>query len=358
MLKSIFIILTILNISSFANEELRQKALSKGLNQVPNNFRKIKELFDNSRNPITLPKIRLGKQLFNDKNLSLSRKISCATCHNIKKGGEDGKPTAIGHMNLKNPHHLNTPTVLNAAFATKLFWNASSPNLADQAKGPSLAPFEMASTPKLIEQRVKENKEYIEQFKNIFENNESITFDNVTKIIATYEKVLVTRGSFDKFLDGDDTAINENSKKGLNLFITLGCKGCHNGEAVGGEIVSRFPLRPYNGLIVPKFIYNGERRVLDSVKFQFGKESAQYPFDNKGDFLGKKGTKLFRVPILRNITKTAPYFHNGMVKDLNKAIFIMGKYQLGIDLNKEQISQIEEFFKTLEGDIVDFGIDY
>ncbi len=357
-MKIFIAILLIFICNSFADSKLREIALDKGLDSVPNSFEKIKKLFDNEYNPITLDKIRLGKRLFNDKNLSLSRKISCATCHDIKKGGEDGKPTAIGHNGLENPHHLNTPTVLNSAFATRLFWDASSPNLADQAKGPSQAPFEMASTPELIEQRVKENSNYIEGFKNIFGNDNSITFDNVTKIIATYEKILVTRGDFDKFLDGDDDAINEKAKKGLELFINIGCKGCHNGEAVGGEIISRFPLRPYNGLLAPKFIYDGNRRILDSVKIQFGKESAKYPIDTKGDFFGKKGTKLFRVPILRNITKTAPYFHNGTVQDLDEAIFIMGKHQLGIYLNKDQISQIEEFLKTLEGDVIDFGIVY
>jgi cytochrome c peroxidase len=357
-MKKLLVLLLILNISYATDNSLIQKALNKGLDPIPNNFEAIKKLFDNRENPITLEKIKLGKKLFNDKNLSLSRKISCATCHNINKGGEDGKPTAIGHKGLENPHHLNTPTVLNSAFATRLFWDASSPNLAHQAKGPSQAPFEMASTPKLIEQRVRENKFYIKQFKNIYKNNNSITFDNITKIIATYEKVLITRGTFDKFLEGDDKAISNKAKKGLELFINIGCKGCHNGEAVGGEIVAKFPLRPYNGLFLPKFIYNGKRKILDSVKIQFGKESAKYPFDNKGGFLGKGSTQIFRVPILRNITKTAPYFHNGMVKDLDEAILIMAKYQLGFDLNKEQISQIKEFLKTLEGEVVDLGIDY
>ncbi len=357
MMKLVLFFFIILHVSYASDDKLRQIALDKGLDPVPNSFEKIKKLFNNSKNPITLEKIKLGKKLFNDKNLSLSRKISCATCHDIKKGGEDGKPTAIGHLGRENPHHLNTPTVLNSAFATRLFWDASSPNLAHQAKGPAQAPFEMASTPQLIEQRVKENQEYIKQFKNIFGDDNSITFDNVTKIIATYEKILVTRGAFDKFLEGDDDAISTKAKKGLELFINIGCKGCHNGEAVGGEIIAKFPLRHYNGLFIPKFIYDG-KRSLDSVKINFNAQYKKYPFENKGNFLGKGSTQVFRVPILRNITQTAPYFHNGMVKDLDDAIQIMAKYQLGFDLNKEQISQIEEFLKTLEGDVVDLGINY
>lgn len=359
MIKSLLIILVILNISSFANEELRQKALDKGLDPVPNSFEELKKLFDNDNNPITLEKIKLGKKLFNDKNLSLSRKISCATCHDIKKGGEDGKPTAIGHLGRENPHHLNTPTVLNSAFATKLFWDASSPNLAHQAKGPIQASFEMSSTPKLVVQRVKENPMYIKEFKKIFKNNDSITFDNVTKIIATYEKILVTRSAFDRFLEGDDDAISTKAKKGLELFINIGCKACHNGEAVGGEIIAKFPLRHYKGLFIPKFIYSSDgKRSLESVKINFDTKYPKYPFENKGGFLGKESAQLFRVPILRNITQTAPYFHNGVVKDLDEAIFLMSRYQLGIDLNKNQISQIEEFLKSLEGDVIDIGIDY
>jgi len=353
MLKLIFLI-TLLKISLLANNQLRQKVLDKGLDPIPSTFEELKNLLDTPSNPITKDKINLGKLLFNDKNLSLSRKISCATCHDINKGGEDSKATAIGHMDRKNPHHLNTPTVLNAAFATKLFWDASSPNLANQAKGPLQATFEMSSTPSLVVQRVKENQKYIQEFKKIYKNNTSITFDNITKIIATYEKTLLTRGSFDKFLDGDDNAINGKAKKGLELFIDIGCKGCHNGQAVGGEIIARFPLRPYNGLLVPKFTYDGKRH-LHSVKIDFQSTRNKYPFDNIGGFLGRASTGFYRVPLLRNITKTAPYFHNGMVDNLDDAIFLMGKHQLGFHLSKEQISQIKEFFKTLEGDIVKYN---
>jgi cytochrome c peroxidase len=228
--------------------------------------------------------------------------------------------------------------------------------LAQQAKGPSLASFEMASTPELIEQRVKQNKEYVQEFENIFKNKDSITFDNIVKIIATYEKILLTRGDFDRFLDGDDNAISQKAKDGLELFMKIGCKGCHNGYAIGGKMIARFPLRHYNGLLVPKFIYDG-KRSLNSVKINLNPVYKQYPFENKGNYLGKDDSSYFRVPILRNITKTAPYFHNGMIKDLDEAIFIMGRYQLGFDLNKEQIGLIKEFFKTLEGNLVDYKLD-
>jgi cytochrome c peroxidase len=357
MSKILYFIL-IIHIFLYSNddENLRNKAISEGLFSIPKDFNTIVKLLDTKENPITIKKIKLGKKLFNDKNLSLSRKISCATCHDIKNGGEDGKPTAIGHLKRENPHHLNTPTVLNSAFAYKYFWDASAPTLAQQAKGPSLASFEMASTAELIQQRVKENKEYIELFEDIFKSKEAITFDNIVKVIATYEKILLTRGDFDRYLDGDDNAISQKAKDGLNLFIKIGCKGCHNGYAIGGRMIAKFPLRHYNGLIVPKFIYDG-KRSLSSIKLNLNPIYKKYPFENIGGYLGKDDISYFRVPILRNITKTAPYFHNGAVKDLDEAIFIMGRYQLGFDLTKEQIGLIKEFFKTLQGDIVDYKID-
>jgi cytochrome c peroxidase len=352
MKKVIILIIATVNFAYSTNDEsLRKLALDSGYKPIPQSLEKIKELFDNPNNPITIEKIKLGKKLFNDKNLSLSRKISCATCHDIKDGGEDGKPTAIGHKNRANPFHLNTPTVLNSAFAKSFFWDGRSPTLADQAKGPTQASFEMASTPQLIEQRVKENKFYQQKFKEIFNSDSAITFDNITKVIATYEKTLLTYGDFDKFLEGNNNAINKKAKKGLELFANIGCKGCHSGYAFGGLLTAKFPLRTYNGLIMPKFIYD-KRKKLEDMTIQLTTKSNRYPFENKGGFLGKNSLQIFRVPILRNITKTAPYFHNGMVKDLDKAIYIMGKYQVGIDLNETQISQIKEFLKTLEGEVI------
>ena len=345
------LLISSITFSLYAND-LAKEAKDKGLKPIPKDFTKLKQLLDTKDNPITLEKIKLGKKLFNDKNLSLSRKISCASCHDINDGGEDGKPTAIGYKNRVNPHHLNTPTVLNSAFAKKFFWDGRSPSLSDQAKGPTVAPFEMASNANLIEQRVKENRYYIEKFQEVF-GKDSITFDNITKVIATYEKTLVTRGDFDKFLDGDKNAISQKAKDGLKLFINIGCKGCHNGEAIGGQTLQRFPLRTYNGLLFPTFKYTN-RRVLKDLKLQFNVSSKRYPFENRGGFLGRNSTQVFRVPILRNITKTAPYFHNGMIQKLDKAIFIMGRYQLGIDLSDDQISKIKAFLQTLEGNVVQY----
>ncbi len=350
--------LHVIFLSAMTPAEVRSLALSKGLKPIPKEYKLLRSLVDDVQNPMTLEKIRLGKKLFFDKNLSKSRKIACAKCHDITKGGEDGIPTAIGHNKLENPSHLNSPTVLNTAFSKHLFWDGHSPSLRDQAKGPSQAPFEMASTPALIEERIKENWEYEELFENAFANKSSMTFENVTKAIAVYEKTLVTRGAFDDFLDGDDSAMNKEAQHGLELFIDLGCKGCHFGHGVGGQKIQKFPLRDYNAIIDLSMEYDDitKKRYITDFSLNF-KPYNPYPFKNVGGFMGANGTQNFRVPILRNITQTAPYYHNGVIKDLREAIFLMGRYQIGIDLTEKQIDALEAFFETLEGDVVDYGLD-
>ncbi len=353
-------ILLFFAISGYAldSQELRQLAYDKGLKPSPSQYEQLKAEVDDPENPMTVAKIKLGKELFFDKNISKDRTISCATCHDITKGGEDGLPTAIGYHKLPNPSHLNSPTVLNTAYSKHLFWDGRSPSLRDQAKGPTVAPFEMASTPTLIEERVKENPAYRQQFSAIFGEDNPITFDTITKAIAVYEKTLVTRAEFDAFLEGDDNALTAKAKKGLELFIDLGCKGCHFGSGVGGQKIQKFPLRDYNAIIDLTSVYDDEakKRRFKSLKLNF-KPYHPYPFDNIGGFMGKDGTQNFRVPILRNITQTAPYYHNGVVKELREAIFLMGRYQIGVDLNDRQIDEIEAFLKSLEGELVDFDLD-
>jgi len=335
---------------------LQEKALRKGLKPIPKDFDVLKSQVDDENNPMTIPKILLGKKLFFDKNLSKDRSLACAKCHDIKKGGEDGKPTAIGHLNQENPSHLNSPTVLNTAYSKHLFWDGRVSSLREQAKGPMQAHFEMASTPELVEERVKENAEYREKFSEIF-GRDSITFDNVTKAIAVYEKTLVTRGRYDDFLDGNINALNTQEKRGLNLFIDMGCKGCHFGPAIGGQNMQKFPLRDYNSFLNLTTTFNEKTkgRSVKDISFNF-KIYHPYPFENKGGFMGKDGQKTFRVPILRNISKTGPYFHNGAVKDLREAIEIMSKYQVGVGLSKEQLDALEAFLKSLDGELVDYNL--
>lgn len=318
---------------------LRQKALNRGMRSIPTDFEVLKSQVDDVKNPITLEKIELGRRLFFDKSLSLDGSIACASCHDIKKGGEDSKPTAIGYKDQKNPSHLNSPTVLNTAYSKHLFWDGRAASLREQAKGPIQAHFEMASTPKLIEQRT------------------GMSFEDVVKAIAVYEKTLVTRGRYDDFLDGDNEALSKQEQRGLNLFIEMGCKGCHFGPAIGGQKIQKFPLRDYNSFlnITTSFDEDTKGRKVKDISLGF-KMYRPYPFENIGGFLGKNGERKFRVPILRNISKTAPYFHNGIIKTLREAIKLMSKHQLGISLEEDQLDALEAFLKSLDGEIVDYKL--
>ena len=354
-MKLLFIVFLTLT-TLLASNPLRDKALDRGLRSIPTDFKVLISQVDDEKNPITVAKVFLGKKLFNDKNLSLDRTIACASCHKLKDGGEDNIPTAIGYKKQENPSHLNSPTVLNTAYSRHLFWDGRATTLREQAGGPMQAHFEMASTKKLVVERVNENPAYEDDFEEIFGEN-SISFENITKAIAVYEKTLVTRSKYDDFLDGDISALNAKEQRGLNLFIDMGCKGCHYGTAIGGQRIQKFPLRDYNSIINLTTTFNEKTkgRSVEDVSLKF-KMYQPYPFENKGGFMGKDGQRKFRVPILRNISKTAPYFHNGVIKDLREAIKIMAKNQIGVDMSKDQVDAMEAFLKSLDGELVDYKL--
>ncbi len=338
-------------------QELREKALSKGLEAIPLDFEVLKAAVDDPTNPMTAEKIALGRALFNDKNLSKDRTIACATCHVLDKGGDDDIPTAIGYNKLPNPSHLNSPTVLNTAYSKHLFWDGRAHTLREQAQGPTLAPFEMAATPELIEARMNENPEYVSAFNKLFPGKRTVTFGNMAKAIEVYEKTLVTRGDFDRFLDGDDTAMSEEAQIGLDIFIDIGCKGCHFGPAVGGQKIQKFPLRGYNSIINLSFAYDEKTKKRTTSDFSFNFEMYHaYPFKNTGGFMGEDGNQMFRVPVLRNVARTGPYYHNGVVKSLRDALFLMGRHQVGVDMTEKQLDYMEAFMKSLDGELVPYDI--
>jgi cytochrome c peroxidase len=331
---------------TFSDTELRELALSLGMAAVPTTYDELLKVTDNPQNPLTPQKIKLGKELFFDTRLSRHNDINCASCHKLDEGGDDNLPTAIGDEGRENPSHLNSPTVLNAALAIRQFWNGSAKDVEEQAGGPIQAHFEMNMTPAEIEKRVKESPSYVEKFKNIFGE---ISFENVKKAIGAYERTLLTYGSYDEFLNGDDSAISKKAKKGMTTFIIKGCKGCHAGMSVGGQSMQKFPLRKDARIhdLRPNLEINPELKIIDR----------RFPFENIGGFLGKDNNQIFRVPILRNITKTSPYFHNGSIKEIEKVVEIMGRHQIGVVFSKDEIEEIVEFLKTLEGDLVDYKID-
>ena len=325
-----------------SDSELRALALSEKMLPTPKDYKELLKLVDTKNNPLTKAKIELGKRLFFDTILSKDKSISCASCHILEDGGDDNKPFAIGYKNRGNPFHLNSPTVLNAALFNYEFWDGRVHTVEEQAAGPIQAPFEMAMSKEEVVNRLKANPSYQKSFKEVFGE---VSFENVKKAIGAYERTLITRGAYDEFIDGNNSAISASAKRGLTLFLTKGCKGCHSGMSFGGQTMQKFPLHfyfeDYFGVI-----FNPNPKIKDSP----------YPFENKGGFMGAEGTLKFRVPTLRNIERTAPYFHNGVVKDLKEAVRIMSKYQLGDEFNKSQIDDVVEFLKTLNGKIVKYKV--
>ncbi|MEA1952763.1 MAG: cytochrome-c peroxidase [Campylobacterota bacterium] len=330
------------NIPLLSDEMLRERAISTNMLPVPKTYEALLEVVDTPENPMSRAKIALGKELFFDTLLSQDKTLNCASCHKLEAGGDDGIATAIGHKGQPNPSHLNSPTVLNAALAKSQFWDGRAKDVEEQAGGPIQAPFEMHMTPQEVEQRLNEDSVYVAKFKAVF-SQEKITFENVRKAIGAYERTLLTRGAYDRFLEGDNSAMSPQAKRGMTLFITQGCKGCHAGMSVGGQSIQKFPLRSYFSDYVG-LIYSPDITLKESP----------FPFENRGGFLGKDEQLRFKVPILRNITKTAPYFHNGSIQQLEEAVRIMSKYQIGNEFTPKQIDDVVAFLKTLEGELVEY----
>ena len=322
---------------------LRKEALSHNMLPIPTDREGMLKVADNPENPVTPGKVALGKKLFFDPRLSRDGTVTCASCHILEEGGDDNRPTAIGYKGRANPHHLNSPTVLNAALEKFQFWDGRVHTVEEQAGGPIQAPFEMNMTPGEVVERLSKDPETVREFAKVFGEN-NLTFANVRNAIGAYERTLLTRSPYDDFLDGNDSALSPEAKKGMTLFMERGCRGCHTGRSVGGQFVKRFPLRRY---------------LDDYLGFSFDpkfqQKTSEFPFDNVGDFHGRNGQDFFRVPVLRNIARTAPYFHNGAVKDLHEAVRIMSKYQLGREFTPEEINATVEFLKSLSGPVVDYG---
>jgi len=325
----------------YTDTELRVAALSRDMLPIPKDYDALLKVVDTVENPMSREKIALGKKLFFDTLLSQDKTISCASCHNLEEGGDDDISTAIGHLGQENPFHLNSPTVLNAALAQSQFWNGRAKDVEEQAGGPVQAPFEMHMTPQEVEGRLRNVPEYVSAFQDVF--GTEITFVNVRKAIGAYERTLLTRGAYDSFLEGENDAINPAAKRGLSLFISKGCKGCHTGMSVGGQSIQKFPLRSYLSEYIG-LLFSSDIGIKESP----------FPFENKGGFLGRDDSLRFRVPILRNVTKTAPYFHNGSVEKLEEAVRIMSKYQIGDEFTSKEIDDVVAFLKTLEGELVKY----
>ena len=279
-------------------------------------------------NDATPEKLALGKMLYFDPRLSASHAISCASCHAIGLGGADNESTSIGHRWQRGGR--NAPTVFNAAYNVAQFWDGRAKDLFEQAGGPMVNPVEMASPQEHIVEQLKSLPSYNTYFAKAFPGvADPITRDNVQKAIAVFEATLVTPNApFDRYLRGDNNALNPEQKAGLQLFMDKGCSNCHNGVNVGGGMYSKFGVQspPGDKLLPP----------ADVGRFTVTKNEAD--------------RYSFKVPTLRNIALTAPYFHTGQVWDLNEAITVMGKTQLGVDLTPDETAKIAAYLTSLTGD--------
>ncbi|HLG97400.1 MAG TPA: cytochrome c peroxidase [Bryobacteraceae bacterium] len=276
-------------------------------------------------NPITDAKISLGRMLFYDARLSKGGDVSCNSCHNLSHYGVDGKRVSTGYKGQLGGR--NSPTVYNAAGHIAQFWDGRAVDVEEQAKGPVLNPVEMAMASELeVVARLKSIPGYRPAFAKAFPDcAEPITLDNMALAIGAFERKLLTPSRWDRFLNGDRSAITAEEMAGHHEFRHNGCITCHNGPYIGGRA--------------------------------FQKLGAEKAWPNETDLGRAQVTKsatdrmVFKVPSLRNVEKTGPYFHDGNVATLDQAIRLMGEYQLGTTLEDQQVTRIAAWLKTLTGEI-------
>ncbi|MCW8193446.1 cytochrome-c peroxidase [Proteobacteria bacterium 005FR1] len=274
-------------------------------------------------------KVELGKKLFFDPRLSRSGFISCNSCHNLSTGGSDNLPSSIGHNWQQGP--INSPTVLNSSMNLAQFWDGRAADLQEQAGGPIANPGEMASTHDLAIEILRSIPGYVNEFGAVY-GNSKIDLERVTDAIAAFEETLVTPNSrFDQWLKGDNSALTKAELKGYELFKNVGCVACHNGPAVGGNSFQKM------GMVAP---YETDSEV-----------------EGRSAVTGRDADRFsFKVPTLRNVELTYPYFHDGAIWSLEQATDIMARLQLGRTLTKAEIDSIVAFLKTLTGEQPQFKL--
>jgi cytochrome c peroxidase len=265
-------------------------------------------------------KTALGKLLYFEPRLSKNQELSCNSCHKLDAFGVDGEATSLGHKKQRGGR--NSPTVLNAAVHFRQFWDGRAADVEEQATGPIQNPVEMASDEKRVVAALSSIPEYVEAFKKAFPDaGGAITLKNVGAAIAAFERKLLTPSKLDAYLGGDDAALTEDQKAGAALFAQTGCAGCHAGVGIGGAM--------YQKLGVVKAWPNQK----DQGRFEVTKQ--------EGDRM------MFKVPSLRNVEKTAPYFHDGATATLDEAVRMMARHQLGKELTDDEVKSLVSFLKAL-----------
>ena len=291
--------------------------------QVRTIFAPLPSRFDTPANPATPAKIALGRMLYFDPRLSKAQELSCASCHDLQRGGADTARFSKGHQGKLGGR--NAPTVFNAAGQIAQFWDGRAPTVEEQAKGPVLNPVEMAMPdPTYVTKVLRSIPGYVSAFKAAFPGEKDpITYENFGRAIGAFERGLVTPTRFDELLAGKDDALDPAEKAGLALFVRTGCTTCHQGPLVGGSMYMKLGLvEPYTN-------------TSDQGRFAITKQDADRMF--------------FKVPSLRNVADTPPYFHDGSIADLPTAVKTMARLQLGRQLTDDEAASIVTFLHALSG---------
>lgn len=288
-------------------------------------FAPLRERMDAASGPASDELVALGRALYFDKRLSRNRDVSCNSCHKLDAYGVDGESTSPGDEGQRGGR--NSPTVYNSAGYFAQFWDGRSPDVEQQAKGPILNPIEMAMpNEKAVVSRLQTIPGYVRAFERAFPKESSpVTYDNVGRAIGAFERGLTTPSRWDKYLRGDKAALDAAEVEGLKVFTNVGCMVCHTGELLGGNSYQRA------GAVEPWPNQTDEGRA--------------------GVTKNAADRMMFKVPTLRNIAKTAPYFHDGSAKTLDVAVRMMGKHQLGLELEDGEVRSIVTWLGSLTGEL-------
>jgi cytochrome c peroxidase len=321
------IIISILIFSGISSGSNGDEALLKHAKSI---FGALPQVMASEENPVTPEKVQLGKILFYETRISVDGTVSCSRCHPFGLYAADGLKKSIGNNCQLNPR--NAPTILNAAAQISEHWIGNRTDVEDQAKQSVIGPpsFGMPSY-EAVENKLKELKEYMKLFKKAFPGEPNpITMDNFAKSVGAFERTLVTPSAFDAFVKGDMAALTAPQKRGLKTYVETGCMTCHSGAYFGGQMYQKF------GIFEPYWKYT-KSEPIDEGRYVVTKNEAD--------------KYVFKVPVLRNVEKTSPYFHDGSIDKLENAVWIMGKIQLGKDLSKARVEEVVTFLKSLTGKI-------
>ena len=328
--------IVVISMLSFAGMSLASDGDEALLNQAKQIFGSLPQVIVSEKNPVASEKVELGKILLYETRISVDGTVSCVRCHPIGLYAADGLKKSIGNNCKMNPR--NAPTLFNAAGQISAHWIGNRTDVEDQAKQSVIGPpsFGMPSY-EAVEKKLKEIKGYVDLFKKAFPgDNEPVTVGNFAKAVGAFERTLVTPSRFDTFLKGDQSVLSDPQKRGLKTFIEAGCIMCHSSAYVGGQRYQKF------GVLEPYWQYTKSKDIDEGRYLVTKNETDKY---------------VFKVPMLRNVEMTSPYFHDGSVDKLKDSVWIMGKIQLGRDLTQPQVDDILSFLKSLTGKIPEDALE-